>query len=52
MKKLLSNYNLEKVAAIQWGITHEATAIEQYCSLGADVTPTGKYVANHTTRGL
>jgi len=43
MKKLLSSYNLEKVAAIHWGITHESIALEQYCQLGADVTPTGKY---------
>ena len=40
-KTLLSTYNLEKVAAVNWGITHEATAIASYCSLGAIVLKSG-----------
>lgn len=42
-KRLLSAYNLEKRDAIQWGITHETTAIEAYCRIGGvTVRPTGK----------
>ncbi|XP_022288509.2 uncharacterized protein LOC111100719 [Crassostrea virginica] len=36
-KRLLSAYNLEKRAPIQWGITHESVAIAEYCKEG-DVT--------------
>ena len=41
MKRLLSAYNLEKCAAISWGITNEKTAIEKYAGLGASVQDTG-----------
>lgn len=41
-KRLLSAYNLDKVAAIQWGVIHEAKAIEEYCKLGGIVNTTGK----------
>jgi hypothetical protein len=41
LKKLLCTYNLERVAAIQWGVIHEQTAISQYCSMGARVSTTG-----------
>ena len=34
-KTLSSSYNSEKVAAVNWGIIHEDTAIALYCSLGA-----------------
>nr|XP_022312166.1 uncharacterized protein LOC111117363 isoform X1 [Crassostrea virginica]XP_022312167.1 uncharacterized protein LOC111117363 isoform X1 [Crassostrea virginica] len=41
-KRLLSAYNLEKRAPIQWGITHESVAIEEYCKEGGvTVLPTG-----------
>ncbi|XP_048732557.1 uncharacterized protein LOC130053051 [Ostrea edulis] len=36
-KRLLSAYNLEKRASIQWGINHESVAIAEYCKAG-DVT--------------
>eukprot|EP00105_Crassostrea_gigas_P019439 XP_011437926.1 PREDICTED: uncharacterized protein LOC105335642 [Crassostrea gigas] len=32
-KRLLSAYNLEKRAPIQWGLTHEKTAIQEYCKV-------------------
>ncbi|XP_061174798.1 uncharacterized protein LOC133183939 [Saccostrea echinata] len=32
-KRLLSAYNLEKRAPIQWGLAHEKTAIQEYCKL-------------------
>jgi len=41
-KQLLSSYNLDAVAAIQWGVNHEQTAIDQYQQLGAVVHKTGK----------
>ncbi len=37
----MSSSNLERVAAIQWGVTHEDIAIEEYCKLGAVVSKTG-----------
>nr|XP_022310131.1 uncharacterized protein LOC111115613 [Crassostrea virginica] len=41
-KRLLSAYNLERRAPIQWGITHEKVGIEEYCKKGAvTVLPTG-----------
>lgn len=41
---LLSAYNLEKRAPIQWGITHEKTAIQEYCKLfDVNVLETGKF---------
>ena len=43
-KRLLSSYNLSAVRAIQWGIVHEDTAVESYCSLGAEVQKTGQYM--------
>jgi hypothetical protein len=42
-KRLLSAYNLEKRAPIQWGVTHEKIAIEAYCKTGGvTVVQTGK----------
>ncbi|XP_061197004.1 uncharacterized protein LOC133205251 [Saccostrea echinata] len=32
-KRLLSAYNLEKRASIQWGLTHEKSAKDDYCKL-------------------
>lgn len=32
-KRLLSAYNLEKRAPIQWGLAHEKTAIQEYCKV-------------------
>lgn len=44
-KRLLSAYNLEKRAPIQWGITHESVAIEEYCKEGGvTVLPTGIFI--------
>ena len=43
-KKLLSCYNLETIAAIQWGVHHETTAIKKYCSLGGQVEETGIFI--------
>lgn len=44
----MSAYNLEKRAPIQWGITHEPIAIEQYCkTVGVTVIPTGKYLKSN-----
>jgi len=40
-KRLMSAYNLDKVAAIQWGVNHEPTAIDLYKRLGAEVKETG-----------
>ena len=40
-KRLLSAYNLEKKAPIQWGITHEDEALKQYSSAGGKVISTG-----------
>ncbi|XP_060085906.1 uncharacterized protein LOC132565252 [Ylistrum balloti] len=33
-KRLLSAYNLEKRAPIQWGVAHEKNGIEEYCKKG------------------
>lgn len=33
-KRLMSAYNLEKRAPIQWGVTHEKNGIEDYCKKG------------------
>ncbi|XP_055998890.1 uncharacterized protein LOC130047587 [Ostrea edulis] len=44
MKRLLSAYNLEKCAAIAWGITNEKMAIEKYTVLGASVHETGLWL--------
>lgn len=41
-KNLMEGYNLSKVAAVQWGKTHEQTALEEFSSaLGLNVEPTG-----------
>lgn len=41
-KRLLSAYNLEKRAPIQWGVTQERNAIEDYCkTTGVTVEQTG-----------
>lgn len=41
-KRILSAYNLERRAPIQWGITHEKVGVEEYCKAGAvTVLPTG-----------
>ena len=40
-KRLLSSYNLEKIAPIQWGIHHEETALQRYCALGGIVDKSG-----------
>lgn len=41
-KRLLSAYNLEKRAPIQWGVTHEKNGIEDYCkTAGVTVVQTG-----------
>lgn len=41
-KRILSAYNLERRAPIQWGITHEKLGVEEYCKAGAvTVLPTG-----------
>ena len=37
----MSAYNLEKVEAIVWGITHEEDALNVYKGKGATVTDTG-----------
>lgn len=34
-KRILSAYNLERRAPIQWGITHEKVGVEEYCKVGA-----------------
>ncbi|XP_052680929.1 uncharacterized protein LOC128161649 [Crassostrea angulata] len=34
-KRILSAYNLERRAPIQWGITHEKVGVEEYCKAGA-----------------
>ncbi|XP_052220708.1 uncharacterized protein LOC127837557 [Dreissena polymorpha] len=40
--RLLSSYKLENQAPIQWGITHDRNAIDDYCKAGsATVLPTG-----------
>ncbi|XP_052249772.1 uncharacterized protein LOC127857417 [Dreissena polymorpha] len=47
-KRLLGAYNLEKRAPIQWGITHERNAKDDYCKEGsATVLPTGMYKKNN-----
>lgn len=41
-KRILSAYNLDRRAPIQWGITHEKVGVEEYCKAGAvTVLPTG-----------
>ncbi|XP_062601990.1 uncharacterized protein LOC134263634 [Saccostrea cucullata] len=41
-KRILSAYNLERRAPIQWGITHEKVGLEEYCKAGSvTVLPTG-----------
>ncbi|XP_052216974.1 uncharacterized protein LOC127881783 isoform X3 [Dreissena polymorpha] len=41
-KRLLSAYNLEKRAPVQWGVTHEQVCIAEYCKVGGvAVRPTG-----------
>jgi len=47
-KRLLNPYNLTSVKSIAWGITHEATAIAQYCSYGASVISTGWLYSRET----
>uniref|UniRef100_K1Q702 Uncharacterized protein n=1 Tax=Magallana gigas TaxID=29159 RepID=K1Q702_MAGGI len=43
-KRILSAYNLERRAPIQWGITHEKVGVEEYCKAGAvTVLQTGKF---------
>lgn len=43
-KRLLSAYNLEKRAPIQWGLAHEKTAIQEYCKVfEVNVLETGKF---------
>lgn len=41
-KRLMSSYNLEKVAPIMWGITHEETAKTIYKKQGGIIKETGK----------
>ncbi|XP_062613222.1 uncharacterized protein LOC134274994 isoform X1 [Saccostrea cucullata] len=51
-KKLLSSYNLEKRASIQWGLTHERTAIEEYSKIGeVTVLETGIWLHESGTLG-
>ncbi|KAL4234363.1 hypothetical protein ACF0H5_006010 [Mactra antiquata] len=46
-KRLLSAYNLEKRAPIQWGIIHEQNGIEEYSKKGGvTVMETGKIKSN------
>lgn len=41
-KRILSTYNLERRAPIQWGITHERVGVSEYCKAGGvTVLPTG-----------
>lgn len=41
-KRILSTYNLERRALIQWGITHERVGVSEYCKAGGvTVLPTG-----------
>lgn len=43
-KRILSAYNLERKAPIQWGITHEKVGVAEYCKAGAvTVLQTGKF---------
>lgn len=45
MKTLLGAYNLEGVKAVQWGITHESTAISTYEeATGQTVSPSGLWL--------
>jgi hypothetical protein len=37
----MSTYNMDRVASIQWGITHEDVAIAEFCQLGVSVARTG-----------
>ena len=43
-KRLMSGYSLDKVAAIQWGIMHESTALGEYHKMGAQVDQTGNRI--------
>lgn len=43
---LTASYDLSRVCAINWGITHEDEAKRVYCSLGAAVEDTGKAFLN------
>ncbi len=43
-KSLLSTYQLDTVAAINWGIVHESTALDVYRGFGATVEATGRYI--------
>lgn len=36
-KRLMSTYNMDRAASIQWGITHEDEAIAEFCQLGVSV---------------
>ena len=40
-KRLISAYNLDSVAAIQWGVQHERTALSKYREMGAEIEETG-----------
>jgi len=41
-KRLLSAYNLDNIASIQWGIVHESVALETYKKMtGVQVNQTG-----------
>ncbi|XP_064612598.1 uncharacterized protein LOC135476494 [Liolophura sinensis] len=43
-KTLLSTYKLDTVASIQWGVTHEKSALQQYEMCGGKVEQTGLWM--------
>lgn len=49
-KRLLSAYNLEKRPSIQWGLTHEKSAIDCYCKTSEiTVLQTGMHIYNKSS---